>query len=327
MSVSAPDERARARRRPARTPCARETSSSAAMCTCVGEVLPLFRRRAAHHPAPARQVHDRPRGCGAVCRREHDRRRGRPGDDVHRPFRRHPRDQRPADQAARREGDRRPAARRRGERGASSDHSSTPTPHGTSGSSRCDRSTSRATSSASSTRASAGSCSGSGATSPRISSATRTISARPMRRSRWMCCPARLPRSQGVAPLAGPHRVRHEGSRRPSSAKARAHGNTTVFVKVSTGVGAGIVPSGALVRGYGGQAGEIGHLVVRADCQPADAEIADAWRHSHPCRRSCGLSNRCMDGSTSPRWRASSPPATRRAPCDARRRARPSGRR
>ena len=32
----------------------------------VGEVLPLLRRRAAHHPAPARQVRDRPRGRGAA---------------------------------------------------------------------------------------------------------------------------------------------------------------------------------------------------------------------------------------------------------------------
>ncbi len=55
---------------------------------------------------------------------------------------------------------------------------------GTSGSSRCARSTSPATSSGWSTRASAGSCSASGATSPRTSSSTRTTSARPTRRSR-----------------------------------------------------------------------------------------------------------------------------------------------
>jgi len=42
---------------------------------------------------------------------------------------------------------------------------------------------------------------------------------------------------------------------------------TTVFVKVSTGLGAGLVVGGGLVRGYGGQAGEIGHLVVKADGQ------------------------------------------------------------
>jgi predicted NBD/HSP70 family sugar kinase len=50
-------------------------------------------------------------------------------------------------------------------------------------------------------------------------------------------------------------------------AEADAGAKTTVFVKVSTGLGAGVVLDGALVRGYGGQAGEIGHLVVKADGQ------------------------------------------------------------
>ena len=50
-------------------------------------------------------------------------------------------------------------------------------------------------------------------------------------------------------------------------AEAGVNSRSTVFVKVSTGVGAGIVLGGALVRGYGGQAGEIGHLVVKADGQ------------------------------------------------------------
>ena len=50
----------------------------------VGEVLPLLRRRAADHPAAARQVHDRARGRRAARRREHDRRRRRAGHDVHR---------------------------------------------------------------------------------------------------------------------------------------------------------------------------------------------------------------------------------------------------
>ena len=82
----------------------------------VGEVLPLLRRRAAHHPAAARQVHDRPRGRRAPRRREHDRGRRRGGHHVHRPRRRRPRHQRPARPAARREGARRPAARRRRQR-------------------------------------------------------------------------------------------------------------------------------------------------------------------------------------------------------------------
>ena len=82
----------------------------------VGEVLPLLRRRAAHHPAPARQVHDRPGGRRAARRREHDRRRRGAGHDVHRPRRRRPRHQRPARPAPRRARARRPAARRRRQR-------------------------------------------------------------------------------------------------------------------------------------------------------------------------------------------------------------------
>ena len=82
----------------------------------VGEVLPLLRRRAADHPAPARQVHDRPRGRRAARRREHDRRRRGAGHDVHRPRRRRPRHQRPARAAPRRARARRPAARRRRQR-------------------------------------------------------------------------------------------------------------------------------------------------------------------------------------------------------------------
>ena len=79
---------------------------------------------------------------------------------------------------------RRPAARRRAPAAASCGRSCTRTPSGTSGSSRCARSTSPATSSGSSTRASAGSSSARRATSPRTSSSTRTTSARPTRRSR-----------------------------------------------------------------------------------------------------------------------------------------------
>lgn len=40
-----------------------------------------------------------------------------------------------------------------------------------------------------------------------------------------------------------------------------------VFVKVSTGIGAGIIAGGRLIRGRQGQAGEIGHVVVRPDGQ------------------------------------------------------------
>ena len=89
-------------------------------------------------------------------RREHDRRRGRARHDLHRPRRRHRRDQRPAGQLQRRQGPRRPAARRRRQRRLRLALPLPATRSGTSGSSRCARSTSPATSSGSSTRASAG---------------------------------------------------------------------------------------------------------------------------------------------------------------------------
>ena len=77
---------------------------------------------------------------------------------------------------------------------------------GTSGSSRCARSTSPATSSGSSTRASAGSSSARRTTSPRTSSSTRTTSARPTRPSpstsrpapRW-CSPSTTTSSASAA--------------------------------------------------------------------------------------------------------------------------------
>ena len=117
----------------------------------LGEVLPLLRRRAADRAAAARQVHDRPRGRRAARRREHDRRRRRARDHVHRPQRRHHRHQ-------------------RSPRGLKNDKGLDvplhidgasggfvwpflyPDSDGTSGSSRCARSTSPGTSSASSTR-------------------------------------------------------------------------------------------------------------------------------------------------------------------------------
>ena len=123
----------------------------------VGEVLPLLRRRAADHPAAARQVHDRPRGRRAARRREHDRRRRRAR------ARRSPATPTTSSAsttcwsacATRRASTSRCTST--GPAAASCGRSCTPTPRGTSGSSRCARSTSRATSSGSSTRASAGS--------------------------------------------------------------------------------------------------------------------------------------------------------------------------
>ena len=123
----------------------------------LGKVLPLLRRRTADRAAAAGQVHDRPRRRRAPHRREHDRRRRRPRHHLHRPRRRHRRDQRPAAAAEGGEGARRADPRRRRLAAASSGPSSTRTRSGTSGSSRCARSTSPATSSGSSTPASAGS--------------------------------------------------------------------------------------------------------------------------------------------------------------------------
>ena len=143
----------------------------------MGEVLPLLRRRAADHPAAARQVHDRPRGRRAARRREHDRRRRR----ARTTFTGH------ADDIV---GINDLLVRLRDERGLDVplhvDGASGgfvwpflyPDSRGTSGSSRCARSTCRATSTASSTRASAGWSSARRPTSPRTSSSTRTTSAR-----------------------------------------------------------------------------------------------------------------------------------------------------
>ena len=156
----------------------------------LGEVLPLLRRRAADRAAAGGQVHDRARGRRAPRRREHDRRRRRPRHHLHRPRRRHRRHQRPAGRAQGREGPRRAAARRRRQRRL---RLALPLPRlasGTSGSSRCARSTSPATSSGSSTRASAGSSSARKTTWPRTSSSTRTTWARPTRPSRSTSPPA-----------------------------------------------------------------------------------------------------------------------------------------
>ena len=122
----------------------------------LGEVLPLLRRRAAHRPARARQVHDRPRGRRAARRREHDRRRRRARHHLHRARRRHPRDQRPAREPEERQGPGRADPRRRRLRRL---RVAVPLPRlgmGLPPGSRSARSTSPATSSGSSTPASAG---------------------------------------------------------------------------------------------------------------------------------------------------------------------------
>ena len=150
----------------------------------VGEVLPLLRRRAAHHPAAARQVHDRPRGRRAATstrtRSASPRCSGRRSRAT--PTTSAGSTTCSSGSATSRDSTSRSTWTRRA--AASCGRSCTPTRRGTSGSSRCARSTSRATSSGSSTRASAGSCSASRATSPRTSSSTRTTSASATRRSR-----------------------------------------------------------------------------------------------------------------------------------------------
>ena len=157
----------------------------------LGEVLPLLRRRAAHRPAAARQVHDRPRGRGAAHRREHDRRRRRARDHVHRPRRRHRRHQQAPRGAQGRQGARRPAARRRCERRlrvalpASRLRVGLPARAGA-----LDQRL-RAQVRDGLSRGSAGSSSARRPTSPRTWSSTRTTSARPTPRSPSTSPPAR----------------------------------------------------------------------------------------------------------------------------------------
>ena len=116
----------------------------------LGEVLPLLRRRAADRPAAGGQVHDRAGGRRAAHRREHDRRRRRARHDFHRPRRRHRRASTTCSCSSRRRRGSTSRCTSTAPAAASSGRSSTRTPSGTSGSSRCARSTPRATSSASS---------------------------------------------------------------------------------------------------------------------------------------------------------------------------------
>ena len=122
----------------------------------VGEVLPLLRRRAADHPAAARQVHDRARGRRAARRREHDRRRGGAGHDVHRATPTTSSGSTTCSSGCATSGGSTSRCTSTGPAAGSCGRSCTRTRRGTSGSSRCARSTSRATSSGSSTRGSAG---------------------------------------------------------------------------------------------------------------------------------------------------------------------------
>jgi predicted NBD/HSP70 family sugar kinase len=63
-----------------------------------------------------------------------------------------------------------------------------------------------------------------------------------------------------------------------------------VYVKVATGVGAGLVLNGRLYHGAGGTAGEIGHVTIDDSGPCAAAATAAAWRRSPAPTPS---SNRC----------------------------------
>ena len=122
----------------------------------LGEVLPLLRRRAADRAAAAGQVHDRAGRRRAAHRREHDRRRRRARHDLHRAPGRHRRASTTCWCGSRTSGDSTCRCTSTARAAGSSGRSSIPTRSGTSGWSRCARSTSPGTSSGWSTPASAG---------------------------------------------------------------------------------------------------------------------------------------------------------------------------
>ena len=141
----------RGSRRPART------SSSAATCTSSGRssAATSTSSRGSSRSQPGKYTIG-PDDVAAARRREHDRRGRRPRHDVHRPQGRHRRHQRPAACGSRPSAASTSRCTSTPPAAASSGRSSTRTRRGTSGSSRCGRSTSPGTSSGSSTRASAG---------------------------------------------------------------------------------------------------------------------------------------------------------------------------
>jgi predicted NBD/HSP70 family sugar kinase len=59
-----------------------------------------------------------------------------------------------------------------------------------------------------------------------------------------------------------------------------------VYLKVSNGIGAGLIVAGRLFRGAGGTAGEIGHTILDETGDSAAAATAAAWRPTPPGRRS-----------------------------------------
>ena len=96
------------------------------------------------------------------------------------------------------------------------------------------------------------------------------------RRSTAPPAPSRPPRSSpaGSGSTPPPRRARGSGcrsrsrttptsARSPSSSGAPARGKSEVaYIKVSSGIGAGLISGGRLQHGVGGTAGEIGHTVI-----------------------------------------------------------------
>lgn len=68
------------------------------------------------------------------------------------------------------------------------------------------------------------------------------------------------------------------------------------YIKVASGVGAGLVISGQIYRGPGGTAGEIGHITLDEAARCAAAATAAAWR---PSPRP-GTSSRCCSRAMGP---------------------------
>ena len=69
-----------------------------------------------------------------------------------------------------------------------------------------------------------------------------------------------------------------------SGAPARGVGDI-VYLKLATGIGAGLVLDGRLYEGVGGTAGEIGHTSSTSTGASAAAATAAAWRRWQAARR------------------------------------------
>ena len=113
----------------------------------------------------------------------------------------------------------------------------------------------------------------------------------------------------------GRGRQRREPRRdRRASARRRARDADVIYVKLATGVGAGLVLGGRLHRGATGIAGEIGHVHVRDDgevCRCGNRGCLETRSRHDGCWTCCGP--RTATGSTwTTRWRSA-----RAHPCPA----------